>query len=371
MNVIIYESASFGGCYEYAVQLFANYSRHREVNYCNLVLPVKSSYNEPGVKQILISDQPIENKLLGKLSFLYRIFINPLILFFFAIRQRPSLLMLNDFEQLTVPIWVPLFYILKIKHQIAVILHDPDRDQYPPSYMYSVWCMKRIIKLVDFALYHDHLPEKPYYPVGSTQYLSVPHGIYPASKPNVKLLQDLQQQKSGYELTMGIIGNIRPEKNYQLVIEALSELPEVQLVIAGSPANSSVDTDQYKKLARELNVDAQIIWLEKYLSETELSSVITAVDLILLYYASTFTSQSGILNTIAPYEKRVIIADTHSGLAKIARENGIGKLVEPDNKDSLLAAIKDHIQNNKNENWTLYMRKASWKKQIDLTIDNL
>src|SRR5690554_6137265 len=124
MNIYIYESSSRGGCYEYSKYLLHYYLKVSEN--ALLLIPENSPDLGNGISKILLSDiAQSNNKLFRKLHFLYRQFANPFILFFFLLVKPKSVVILNDFEQLTAPIWAPLYRLFLHKHKFAVVLHDP------------------------------------------------------------------------------------------------------------------------------------------------------------------------------------------------------------------------------------------------------
>jgi glycosyltransferase involved in cell wall biosynthesis len=277
-------------------------------------------------------------------------------------------LIFNDFEQLSAWFWVPLFKLFfKRKHHFCIILHDPDRDAYPPSLRFTRWSMKKILSLMNVAIYHDFLPEKPYYQSNNKCiYLDLPHGFYPMPEPDMVLFEMLSACNEPGKILMAILGNIREEKNYHLAIQALSSLPQHILIIAGKPSNARVNVQTYKDLAKKIGVEKQVIWVEKFLTEEEMSAVIEVAHVILLNYAVSFTSQSGILNVVAPFRKELIVSDGPSSLASIIRKFGVGELVEPGSVSSLVKALSK-LQSEELEmrqHWEAYLQYASWENHV-------
>ena len=281
------------------------------------------------------------------------------------------LIILNDFEQLSAFIWVPLYKIFLRKHRFAVVLHDPDRDAYPPSKKFSEASMRIMMSLMCLALYHEHLPLKSYYqPNGKTQYIKVPHGYYPKKNVDEVLFKELLSAKGDFKY-VGIIGNIRSEKNYALAIQALIRLKDAKLVIAGSPANSSVDIKALGDFAKQSGVHERVIWVIKYLSENEMAAVIESVDVVLLNYKQSFTSQSGILNLIAPYKKKIVASHTESSLTRVMERFKLGFLVNPDDLDDLVDQLSEMLSRDSSGNWDNYLKYASWENHVNIVINNL
>jgi glycosyltransferase involved in cell wall biosynthesis len=232
--------------------------------------------------------------------------------------------------------------------------------------------MKTMMGLMDVAVFHDFLPDKIYYRnLPECTFLDLPHGFYPMPEPDPELLTELLKLESPGRIILTIPGNIREEKNYDLAIEALSRLPEHILIIAGSASNARVDIQQYKNLATRLGVSDRVIWIEKFLTEAELSAVIEICDVVVLNYAVSFTSQSGILNVVAPFRKELIVSDGPSSLASVLKKFKVGELVEPGSVDSLveglerLSAEEAEVRNN----WEDYLSYASWENHVIKAMD--
>lgn len=370
MRVVIYESSSHGGCFEYAKELFKAYSFHPEVDHCVLLVPSQSNLNEKNIFKILCNDVfTTRITILRKFYFLFRVLVNPFILFFFLIKKKETFVIFNDFEQLTSFVWVPFFKLFLGKHRFAVVLHDPDRDDYPPSKSFSESSMKKLLSIMDFALYHEGLPTKPYYLLSKTIYINIPHGVYLPALPDSNFTKELQEKIGKNYKTLAILGNIRKEKNYDLAIESLQHFPSLKLIIAGKLANQNVDIAAFKHLAEKLKVMDRVIWIEKYLTDHELSSLINFSDIILLNYSKSFKSQSGILNLIAPYKKKIIISRGDSSLSLISNKFNLGILIEPDNIDALKDGISKSFLSDFSENWSKYLEFASWKHHTDIVLE--
>lgn len=370
--VIIYNSSSFGGCYDYAKAIAPWFAAHPAVSQVTVVLPNNAPWQSPLATHPLSQDKVDGSRLYKQVYFLGRVFLNPIKFAAWLKLQPPSLVIFNDFEQLSAPFWTPAIDLLAAQHHYAIILHDPDRDAYPPSLAYTTHCMKAIMRRMHLGLYHDQLPDKPYYKEANgkgTRYLSIPHGLYEVAEPDEALLAQLNQQKRPGLFYASILGNIRKEKNYELAIRAMKELPWLGLIIAGSAANSAVEAAEYHQLATSLGVNDRIIWVERFLSEAEMAAAIAASHAMLLYYARSFTSQSGVFNMAAPFKKLILASDGPSSLAHVLRQFGNGLLAAPDDLQALVALLTQARQFNPQQleaNWQAYLDYASWQKNVDI-----
>jgi glycosyltransferase involved in cell wall biosynthesis len=371
MNIIIYNINSFGGNYEYAKYLYEAYKQNALTGDVFLIMPQNADYHEPGTKKLLLSDLiQSNNKLLKKIYYLYRSLVNPFRLFFYLKKQPPSTVIFNDFDQITAWFWAPFFKLLKKRHLFSTILHDPDRDKFFPVLALSNSSMSAVMSFMDVAFYHGFLPKKGYYPERLKK-VDIPHGIYNDVDVNETAYDNVKKQAAG-QYIIGILGNIRDEKNYDVVIDTLVFLQETTLLVAGKAANSGVSTTPYKRQAASLKVENRIIWNEGYLSQPDFNASILACDIILLYYKPTFTSQSGILNTIAPFKKKLIISDAESSLKQSVETYGLGRVVPHDNPTLLAKAVQELLSLDADKfdsNWNNYILNSSWDKHVSIALD--
>lgn len=365
MRVIIYESSSTGGCYEYSLYLFKHYAAHPKVEECELLIP-KGSQNKIGNHLLLNDQKRSSSPFLSRIYFLIRSLVNPLILFYYLIKKKKSFVILNDFEQMTSFFWVPLFMLLRKKHVFAIFLHDPDRDNYTSSRWYSRFSMDLVMKIPHLALFHEVLPEKPYYQNSACKYLEVPHGLYDAAVPDKFFFETYVDTSVS---TFIIPGNIRSEKNYELCIEAIQHIEGVRLIIAGSPASSEVNIEKLREMAEELGVSNKVAFILKYLSNEEMSALIDLADVALIYYSRSFSSQSGIFNLIAPHRLKILASDLHNPMTLLINKFNLGICVEPDNVNSLIKGMQTILKSDKLQaDWEGYYAYASWHNHINKVI---
>ncbi len=122
-------------------------------------------------------------------------------------------------------------------------------------------------------------------------------------------------------------------------MDALRRLNGVALLVAGKAANSAVSVAYYQQYAAEKKVAHKLIWIDDYLDQSKFNAAISACDIVLLYYQPSFTSQSGVLNTIAPFKKKLIVSDIQSSLNRNGKAIQLCELVPHDNPERLLSAI--------------------------------
>jgi hypothetical protein len=372
MNIVIYNTNSFGGNYEYSKQIAAAYIENKEVNSCEVIVPQNSNGDtQPYLKKKLLPDIPrTSNKLLKKIYFLYRSLVNPFKFYSYLKSLPRSVIIFNDFDQYTSVFWAPFFRGLRSKHIFSVILHDPDRDNYFPAKSLSEFSMAQVMSVIHIAFYHELLPDKPYYQNSKALKVKVPHGIYTHAGYNQKFYDELISKKGGDKL-ISILGNIRDEKNYEMVIKCLPQIQHTKLLVAGKASSSNVPIAHYKKLITDTGVSDRVLWEERFMTDDEFQSAIKASDVVLLYYKDTFTSQSGVLNLIAPHKKYVIVSDVPSALRETVNKFFIGKVVKLE--DSAFAQSLNELINTVDLKvvdgaWNKYLEYASWHNHVAIAV---
>jgi len=371
MKVAIYSNSSFGGCYEYAKQIAETYSKQSEVERCYALFPKDGGKECPQAKDILMKDLSFKGikKIFGKFYFLYRSLVNPLRAYKFVKKNKVDLLIFNDFDQVTSFFWTSRYK--KRNFKTAIILHDPDRSAYFSKLSWSEKSMQRIMDVMDLAFYHETLPDLCYYknPCNRIKYAKIPHGIYPASPADSATEEYIRSIKSKGLKVVSITGNIRAEKNYKLAIKAVTKIPDIALLIAGTTVTSTEDVNEYKKFAESCGVEDRVFFLVKYLNGNEISSIFKNSDIVLLYYSQTFKSQSGILNSLSPFRPKLIVSKTESGMAYSASKYKLAVMVEPDNLDALVDAIKNYPTDNPYvDNWTAFSEYSSWNNNVRIQL---
>lgn len=368
-KVVIYHPNSFGGTYEHALFMFHEFEKQHGEGFAEIYFPINAKAEGKYFHKVLLTDQPKGNKIIRRLHFLWRTFINPLIFFFKSRKYKGAYLLFNEFDQFSGWFWRHFFQFNRKGQVFGIILHDPDRDAYAGKASRSAWLMRQVMLPMDVAFYHEVLPKRSYYEnLPKTSFHNVMLGLMPACAPDATLFQSLQEQLIGFK-SMSILGNIREEKNYDIAIKSLALYPNLKLIIGGRKANSGVDIDMYHKLASDLKVTNQVIWLERFLTDAELSAIITASDYSILNYSATFKSQSGVITLVASYRKPIVASGGESALAAVVKRFGLGLLTKPDNQESFNEVLGEMIKGNYPiGSWNEFEAFASWEANINTTV---
>jgi glycosyltransferase involved in cell wall biosynthesis len=201
----------------------------------------------------------------------------------------------------------------------------------------------------------------------------VPHGPYPHG--TVDGTQDEMRRRWNLPQDGQIalfFGQIRDEKNLAQFIRGLSQSEaEPYVVVAGQAGGRHRDIDYYEQLADRLGVADRMFFFPRYISDEEVGELFVASDWVALPYQTSFTSQSGVLNTAAHYERPVLVSQ-----APVLRETveacDIGIVCEGDEPEQIaesISLLSRRTRDGYTHNFDAYKRRFSWQENARRTIN--
>jgi glycosyltransferase involved in cell wall biosynthesis len=147
--------------------------------------------------------------------------------------------------------------------------------------------------------------------LGRERIARIPHPVFPAGP--------LAPPKGR---TLLFFGLIRDYKGLDVLLEALPQIPDAKLVVAGDPV------DPVRKIP---GVD----WRLGFVPEREVPKLMAEAAAVVLPYRRL--DSSGVLATAIGYGRPVVVSDVGS-LGEIVREYGAGEVVPPGDPDALAEA---------------------------------
>lgn len=304
------------------------------------------------------------SRLIKKIKMVWHIVANQWVLACQIWKRRPNLVLLDSYAEYISPLWVWPHWLLARFWRIryAANLHDPVRN----FAVGPAWWHKRSVRLaylpLDFVLVHDKLPEPSPVPT-RVRVVRVPHGLYEirSSPLSAKEIRRSWGVKDGQKAFLAF-GYVRDSKNLDLSVQALSKVPEAFLIVAGSVA-SSKDRPfaYYQDLAVELGVTERCRFFEGFVSDDELGKYFAGTDFVLLTYASSFHSQSGVLNLAASARKAVLASASPSPLIEAVRNFRLGIAITPDSLDAVVEGMRCLMDAPPEPRWQDYEATAAWE----------
>jgi glycosyltransferase involved in cell wall biosynthesis len=301
--------------------------------------------------------------LLRKLKLVFRMVANFWILAWNVICRRPSLVLLDSYVEYGAPFWVwPHWFMARVcAIQYAANLHDPVRNyQVGPAWWHR-WSVRLGYLPLRFVLVHDVLPDPSPVPPGILT-VQVPVGLYEFARENASA--DAPRQRWGVKPGQKVFlsfGYLRDNKNIDLVIRALVEVPDAFLVVAGSVASShDKPFSYYMDLAASLGVSSRCHFSEGFVDDGQIGEMFLGADFVVLTYSASFHSQSGVLN-IAARARRPVLASAGPGpLVECVRRYSLGVCVQPDSDSAIFEGMKLLVESPPVPCWEDYENAASW-----------
>jgi glycosyltransferase involved in cell wall biosynthesis len=220
---------------------------------------------------------------------------------------------------------------------------------------------------LDFVLVHHHLEQPSPVPPSVSVY-EVPVGVYDVAPATL----DPQSLRAAWHPPAGAkvflaFGYIRDNKNIDLVLRAMSSVPEAFLVVVGQASSShSRPLAFYRDLALELGIADRVRFFDRFVPDHEVAAYYAAADFIVLTYAASFASQSGVLNVAARMTKPVLASSGPGPLRSSVERFALGVFVEPDSSPAIAGGMRRLLAgNNPPAQWEKYLAYASWRTNAD------
>ena len=251
---------------------------------------------------------------------------------------------------------------------LHTVLSQPDLDQ--RSVMQQI--AARSDRLIVMSEYSSRVLEEVF-GVPAEKIDLVPHGI-----PDLPFVQpDVYKDALAIagKLVLLTFGLLSPNKGFENVIRALPRIlarhRDVVYVIAGAthPHVRAREGDRYRDqlqaLARELGVEREVIFHNRFFSPQEMASLVGSADIYITPYCHVAQAVSGTL-AYAMGAGKAIISTPYWHAAELL-DDGRGTLVPFENPAAIAAAAIDLLDNNAKRHAMrkrayLYAREMVWNR---------
>lgn len=173
--------------------------------------------------------------------------------------------------------------------------------------------------------------------------------LWPSAIPKVTNLQGSFECEN--LPVVGLFGMISKYKNYDVVLNGM-KLLDFNLVIAGgthpdSPDYGFTGNSYLKSLENQIikNGFSNRVFIEAAPSDQRLIDLISAVDVVVVPYAETGQSGSGIASLAIQFSKKVIFSDTHLITQLIPFLDNAPKLFDVNSSIGFVSALKASLNN--------------------------
>ena len=200
-------------------------------------------------------------------------------------------------------------------HNVMPHLGEPDVEE-----------RRRIYTSFDRVVVHTRkgVEQLERYGVPAERIVRIPHGTF-GSPQSI-------EPPSGR--TLLFFGLIRRYKGIDVLVRALAEIPDAQLVVAGDPLDP---VEPLQELAREVGVAERITWRLGYLPDAEVETLMRETTLTVFPYPGG-ESASGALATALGHGRPAVVTEV---LGETVREFGAGAVVPPNDPGAFATAIRE------------------------------
>lgn len=280
---------------------------------------------------------------------------------------RPGHLLLASYSEYLAPLWAwRLRSFGKSGLRIGAMLHDPVRDHQVGPAWWHRWSIREGYSFLNHVFVHDSTPVQTPGARPDLKISVVPHG--PLRLPPVSLARSTVRVNLDIppHATLFLsFGHLRDNKNLHLVLEAMTEIADAWLLVAGSEASpGQTDSAQYRARAEGLQVAHRCRWMIRYLTEDEAANLFAASDVVLLTYSSGFRSASGVLNVAGQFGKPLLVSAGPSNLVSVTERYGLGQTVAPDSATAIAEGMRRMIAHQPCPGWQAYSRDHSWEANV-------
>ncbi len=255
----------------------------------------------------------------------------------------------------------------------GAVIHDPVRDFVLGPQWWHHCSIAAGYSFLREAFVHEAIDLETVRPMPQLRTTVIPIGSFelpPANQSREKTRNSLNLPPEAK--VMLSFGHIRANKNLNLVIEAMANVPDIYLVVAGKEQSSSQQlVRRYQELAQELGVADRCRWKIGFIPEGEIPNLFDMSDLVLLTYDQTFHSASGVLS-MATHHRKVCLASSGEGpLKEMVQKYQLGLWVKPDSVTAIVEGLKSWLETPVIPCWEEYFRDNSWQENAQAVISAL
>ncbi|MEG3146607.1 glycosyltransferase family 4 protein [Sphingomonas sp. RT2P30] len=278
------------------------------------------------------------------------------------VAERRSDAVLTHFSEYLAPLWAwRMRRLRRAGVRFFSVLHDPVRDYAVGPAWWHRWSVDVAFNMLDAVFVHTFDPV----PVpAAVDVVWLPYGIHHFPDPTqttAEVRRSLGIPDGAVMLTS--FGYVRDNKNIDLVIRAIADLPNIYLIVAGSEqAGGNRPLSFYQDLAAELGCADRCRWINRFVSVEDTANLMAASDLSLLVYARRFVSSSAALGVTVNYRKPCLISSGSATTETVIKQYRLGIWVEPDDVASIRAGLCDWLENGIVPDWDGYLEDYGWAR---------
>jgi len=196
----------------------------------------------------------------------------------------------------------------------------------------------------------------------------VPHGVWTVRDrlPAPTVAERLEWKR------LLFFGAIRRNKGLSLLLQAMEQLPEFSLTIAGEPLEREYfDCEVLPQIARLRAAGVEIDLRDHFTPDDELTALFARHSAVVLPYTQEFVAQSGVIFMALAHEIPVVASEA-GGMRELFRQYDIGETFRDATAEGLAGAIRTLHGNQKGRDLLEEIRSAkrrfSWNAAATATL---
>lgn len=368
LKLIYYSPASYGGIADYAHEQ-ANALVKVGVEVTLLTTPAYptnrgENYRVLPILEEMKTERFMTNKLFKAIHYTRVTLSNIKKLACYIEENNIGTVLLGSYAEYLAPLWsYRLRRLSKQNVRFGAVVHDPIRDFVLGPLWWHRWSIACGYSFLHEAFVHESITLDTVKPTPNLRTTVIPFGAYCFPMPNCSRKDTRHSLRLPDDSKIMLaFGHIRDNKNLDLVIQAMAQVPEVYLVVAGKEQSSTQKLASfYQKLAERLGVSDRCRWLIRFIPNWEVANLFTAADLIVITYSKTFHSASSVLSTAVNYRKPCLASGGEGALRSVVQKYQLGIWVNPDCLESLVEGIRFFFEIPLNPQWYKYLEYNSWE----------
>jgi glycosyltransferase involved in cell wall biosynthesis len=309
-----------------------------------------------------------------KIRFLLAQFINPRRLLRRAMSERIDIIHICNINYLSFPTWEKL--LDRWGGKLVCTAHDVQRRVAILDSRFEARQLQRFYRRCDAVFVHSRQQQRElqeFADVPAARIHVVPHGPHQYALPDVRAASDLRRRLAiGANRQVALFfGFIRPDKNLDGFINALSQVSEVgvHLVVAGNTsAQGAAYLKQCRALVTQAGLTQHVSFEVRYIPDAEVPDWFALADWVVCAHSAGFSSQSGVLNLAAFYAKPVLATPSGS-IHELLSDLDIGVLCDGFGENEIASGIREmakRLENGKAFDFEGYRQHYSWARNAEL-----
>ena len=167
-------------------------------------------------------------------------------------------------------------------------------------------------------------------------------------------------------------GSIRRNKGLHVLLDAMGQMPEYRLTVAGEPHERQYVEDEVLPRVRRLRAGgARVELVDRFVSDAEVGPLFASHSAVLLPYTSGFVAQSGVVFMAIAHDVPVV-ASHAGGLREVLEQFRVGTGFGNASPQAVAAAVRElheHPPQDLTAGLAQARRRFSWEGAARATID--